>query len=903
MSAAAYVVTIHAPGEGAPRSQVIVKPRTIIGRVNGDILLPDPLCSTTHAELLLEGITLRLRDLGSTNGTYHEGNRVTELVWTPGMKIQIGDHELTLEEIAPTAPAMGPKGTMVVGKGMRSMALAPDPSYVLVVHAPNQPPKAEEIFNARSVVGRSEGDIILADAGCSSVHAEILFDGAHVKIRDLGSTNGTWQGQERIEELVWLPGGVLEIGAHKLELKQIHPQIQPKPLAGPTRKAAVPAPEPAAAAAKGLSKRLLLIGGTVVLGVALLAGWGLWSLFGDGLSGGGPQLQEAREATVQFVWYSGKTGDAASGGTAPARIRVGPNRTGTVSVGVSEEFAGGGGNQWRTAIWLAAFNATRSTGASISDYEFNVHVSGHTDGPSAGMLTTATMLALLRNKEIRTDTTITATINPDGTAGPVAGIVQKMEGAKQAGLKRFAFPLGCRNHKDQKSGQDVDLVAVGQKLGLEVKEVGDLHEAYEFLTRDKLPRSEPLADAEMEPGLPTQTLLRAKLASWKSRIEREMAGMKQEAKSAGVPAQVYEPLLAEADKVFETAKRDERNGFLMPALQGYVQTVVSFTVATRTTSAYAHMIKGDQGGLVEAIQGAAAIKGEVEAFGQQLELKALGKTRGGQINTAAAYSTYVKARAATLIADDFSAPSVAVLKGIQEKKIQLKTEGLGTTMTRITLPLLFYDMAKVHLEYARDLQDLIAEEGEARPLKAKAVDRAVTCYASVSAAVLAYFDALITEEVARGKGLPIDEAKALIANREMDYYLAQKSKLLAESKDKSGSGDGLKLMRLSAAGSAFLEGAKLVNKWYSLGGSFDARGGVVLENRRALTAQLELARRNAREAAARAKAAAGFVPTPARLAYQTANARREGNDEEKLAALASYWQASFWCELAASGEK
>jgi DNA-binding transcriptional MerR regulator len=513
------------------------------------------------------------------------------------------------------------------------------------------------------------------------------------------------------------------------------------------------------------------------------------------------------------------------------------------------------------------------------------------------------MLALLRGKDLRPDTTMTGTINPDGTAGPVAGIVQKMEGARQAGLKRFGFPLGCRNHKDQKTGQDVDLVVVGQRLGLEVKEIGDLHEAYEFLTKDKLPRTEPIADAEMEPSLQTQALLRAKLASWKSRIEREMADMKQEAKSAGVPPPVYEPLLTEAEKVFETAKRDERNGFLMPALQGYVQTVVSFTVATRTTSAYAQMIKGNQGGLVEAIQGAAAIKGEVEAFGQQLELKALAKTRGGQISTAAAFTTYVKARAATLIADDFAAPSVAVLKGIQERKIQLKTESLGTLMTRITLPLLFYDMSKVHLEFARDLQDLIAEEGDAKPLKAKSVDRSVTCYAAVSAAVLAYFDALITEEVARGKGMPLEEAKALIANREMDYYLAQKAKLLAETKDKNGSGDGLKLMRLAAAGSAFLEGAKLVNKWYSLGGSFDAKGGVVLENRRALTAQLELARRNAREAAARAKVSAGFVPTAARLAYQTANARREGNDEEKLAALASYWQSSFWSELAASGEK
>jgi len=894
MPAAAYVVTIHAPGGVPARTQAILKPRTVIGRANGDILLQDPLCSTTHAELLLEGTSLRLRDLGSTNGTMQDGKRVMDLIWMPGMKIQIGSHELSLEDLS-TAPVVGPKGTMVAGQDL--LAKAADPSFYLIIHAPNQPPRTEEIFRARSVVGRAEGDIILADMRCSSTHAEILFDGAQVKLKDLGSTNGTWQEKERIAELVWQPGVVLEIGSHKLELREIRSRAQ-VPAVGKAPQAAAPKPQAS-------SKRGLFMAGAALLGLGLLAGLGLMKALGVGIPGfpgSGPQLlSETREATVTFVWYSGQPGANATGGTAPARIRVSPNKTGTVSVGVSEEFAGGGGNQWRTAVWLAAFNATRTMGAAISDCEFNVHVSGHTDGPSAGLLTTAAMLALLRGKELRSDTTMTGTINPDGTSGPVSGIVQKMEGAKQAGLKRFGFPLGCRNHKDQRTGQDVDLLEVGQKLGLDVQEIGDIHEAYEFLTKDKLPRTEPIAEAEMEPALPTQALLRTKLATWKSRIEREMVDLKGETKASGVPSQVYAPLLAEADKAFETAKRDERNGFLMPALQGYVQTVASFGAAARTASAYAHMIKGDQGGLLEAIQGAAAINGEVKAFGQQLELKALRKTRGGQINSAAAFTTYVKARAAALIADDFAPPSVAVLKGIQEKKIQLKTEGLGTLMTRITLPLIYYDMAKVQLEFARDLQDLIVEEGEAKPLKAKAVGRAVTSYASVSTAVLAYFDALITEEVAKGKGLSIEEAKALIANREADYYLAQKAKLLAETKDKAS--EGAKLMNLAAASYAFLDGAKLVNKWYSLGAEFDARGGVVLDNRRALTAQLDLARRNAREAAARAKAAAGFVPAPARLAYQVANARREGNDEEKLAALASYWQASLWSELAATGDR
>ncbi len=877
----------------------------MIGRVAGDIVLPDPLCSLTHAEILFDGTSVRLKDLGSTNGTFQNGQRVTDLVWKQGASIEIGGHRLEFKEILPAT--MGPGGT-IVAANIEALSALPVQFYVLIIYPPDKAPVTRKFFQARSVVGRKEGDIVLADHGCSSTHAEILFDGGSVSIRDLGSTNGTWCNGERITEMVWIPGVTLKIGGHKLELKEIHAAAAPKaggPIPGAPKQADPPdSPQPLPS--KKPSNALLITVAVLLLGFFGCGGWVLARMLGFDLVGSAdirPQLSEPREATVQFVWFAGQAGPTATGGIAPARIRVGPNKTGTVSVGVSEEFAGGGGNQWRTAIWLAAFNATRAVGASLADYEFNVHVGGHTDGPSAGMLTTSAMLALLRGKDIRPGTTMTGTINPDGTAGPVGGIVQKMEGAKLAGLKRFGFPIGCRNHKDLKTGLDVDLIEVGRRLGLEVKEIGDINEGYEFLTRDKLPRTEPIAETEMEPGPQTQAQLRVKLLVWKSRIEREASELKKEAKATGVPPQVYAPLQAEATKAFEAAKRDERNGFLMSALQGYVQTALSYAVAARVTTAYAHMIKGDESGLIESIQSDSGVKGEIEAFGQELEVKGQAKTRGGQVNTTHAYTTYVKARASAMIGDDFMTASVGLLKDIKDRKIQLKQESLGTLMTRITLPMRFYSMSRIYLEFAKDLQDLISEEGDTKPLGARSVDRAVTCYSSGSAAVLAYFDALITEEVAKVKGLSLEEAQAQVATREMDYYLARKAKVLSELTGKNGSNEAVNLMRLAAAGYAFLDGAKLVNKWYSLGGSYDANGGVVLENRRALTAQLELARRNAREAAARAKDSVGFVPTPARLAYQVAGAHREGNDSEKLTALASYWQATFWSELAASTGK
>ena len=809
-------------------------------------------------------------------------------------------------------------------------------SFVLVVHAPGAAPRPYEFTQARVLIGREQGDVVLPDARCSSTHGEVLFESGAVRFRDLHSTNGTWVNGQRVTEMAWAPGTSLQIGSHQILLQEIrgvapgrgrtvagdvmspvanlppaygsppgYPQAPPAYAQYPQRQAPHGYGPPAR---KGSSTALWIALPLVLVGACGLGVFGLYKMGAPttqdaGATAGPAKMTEPRETNVQFVWFAGEPGPTAHGGTANARVRVSPNKTGAVSVGVSEEFAGGGGNQWRTATWLAAFNSTRTLGASLSDYEFDVHVGGHTDGPSAGMITTSTMLALMRNKPLRADTTMTGTINPDGTAGPVGGIVQKMQGAKAAGLKRFGFPIGCRNHKDMQTGQDVDLMTVGSGLGLEVKEIGDVYEGYEFLTGDTLPRTEGLAESEMEPSAQTQALLRAKLGVWKSRVDREIANLKQEVKRTGVPAELSGPLIAEADKRYSAGETYEKNSFLTPALDSYAQAAIAVAVATRATTAFSYMFQNKLNDLIDGVNNAQKVKGDVDALGQTLEVKAQNKTRGGQVSTAAAFTFYVNARSATMIGDDFLDGAVDLLKKLESGKIQPTTEARVALMERILVPTLYYDMASVYMDYSRDMLDLIADEGTGKPMEPVAVDRMVGGYASASSAVLAYFDALITNELAKDKGISPDEAKAAIANREGDYYLATKANSLSEYAPKTGVSDGVKLMRLAAASVAYLDGAKLVNKWYSLDGHFDSKGQLVLENRRALTAQLDLARRTARESAARAKSANGVVPTPARLAFQMATAQREGSDEDKLEALAAYWQSSFWSELAAAPSK
>ena len=49
--------------------------------------------------------------------------------------------------------------------------------------------------------------------------------------------------------------------------------------------------------------------------------------------------------------------------------------------------------------------------------------------------------------------TMTGTINPDGTVGPVGGIPQKVEGAADEGIKTVLIPAGQRNTESDEAGE------------------------------------------------------------------------------------------------------------------------------------------------------------------------------------------------------------------------------------------------------------------------------------------------------------------------------------------------------------------------------------------------------------------------------------------------------------------
>jgi len=62
-----------------------------IGRKSGnDLVLADEKTSGVHCEIAPEADRLVLKDLGSTNGTFLDGKRITEVVLTPGDVVTVG---------------------------------------------------------------------------------------------------------------------------------------------------------------------------------------------------------------------------------------------------------------------------------------------------------------------------------------------------------------------------------------------------------------------------------------------------------------------------------------------------------------------------------------------------------------------------------------------------------------------------------------------------------------------------------------------------------------------------------------------------------------------------------------------------------------------------------------------
>jgi predicted component of type VI protein secretion system len=84
--------------------------KTTVGRVPDNTFeIPEASVSSHHAEIHLRGNEVFIKDLNSTNGTFVNGEKVSEVVLKPGQILRLGMVEMRLETADPVSAAAATK--------------------------------------------------------------------------------------------------------------------------------------------------------------------------------------------------------------------------------------------------------------------------------------------------------------------------------------------------------------------------------------------------------------------------------------------------------------------------------------------------------------------------------------------------------------------------------------------------------------------------------------------------------------------------------------------------------------------------------------------------------------------------------------------------------------------------
>lgn len=83
---------------GEPRSFSLTRDVTVVGRrEDADFRIPLTDVSRKHCRFIKDGDTLILEDLGSSNGTFRNGERIKDVELEPGDTIQIGPVQFVVQ--------------------------------------------------------------------------------------------------------------------------------------------------------------------------------------------------------------------------------------------------------------------------------------------------------------------------------------------------------------------------------------------------------------------------------------------------------------------------------------------------------------------------------------------------------------------------------------------------------------------------------------------------------------------------------------------------------------------------------------------------------------------------------------------------------------------------------------
>jgi DNA-binding NtrC family response regulator len=195
--AAARSYTLQVLGHDGATLALGARPIVVGAHASCDLVLTDPQVSRRHAELAVVPEGIRIKDLGSTNGTWWQGTKVGEVVVPSGATVQFGATPVRISaaEAISLPPSEHDEFGAMAGKsvGMRElfavleMAAPTDATVLIEGESGTGKELAARAIHEASL--RAKGPFVVVD--CSAI-TENLFD-SHL----FGHVRGAFTGADR----------------------------------------------------------------------------------------------------------------------------------------------------------------------------------------------------------------------------------------------------------------------------------------------------------------------------------------------------------------------------------------------------------------------------------------------------------------------------------------------------------------------------------------------------------------------------------------------------------------------------------------------------------------------------------------------------------------------------------
>lgn len=312
-----------------------------VGRQEGqnDLVLAEGGVSRRHSRFFEEGGKVMVEDVGSANGTYVDGQRITGMTpLTPRSEVQLGDYTLRLKAAAGARPTGVRKAAKPAGEDPEALGGDKPPARTQAIPAVKRSaaggaggpsalarrpkpaagaaegeggggglvlkgltgPWANQKFPVKGklLVGRqAPATVVFEDDSVSRKHAEVEVTPGGVVLRDLGSANGTLVNDEPVgtQQVVLQPGdlitfGMVEVmvesasGGSNLPARRARSEV-PTRRGQPADAEVAEAEDAAPAAGIPASRKRLLVVAASVVGLLLVAGIVKNALGGGGAGG------------------------------------------------------------------------------------------------------------------------------------------------------------------------------------------------------------------------------------------------------------------------------------------------------------------------------------------------------------------------------------------------------------------------------------------------------------------------------------------------------------------------------------------------------------------------------------------------------------------------------------------